>query len=540
MGQTLQQRSYLLRFAVIVVTLLAALAVVGQVFEWINLSRVITDREGNHRFMRLALLGALNLVFTAGLAAVAALYLWAKTAHALPNLQGWHLEMPESEFRAADASDDYTLDDYLKQEDRVFAELDSYLRGSWSKQSAGAYCRFHPDSICNPATILDRNWNRSYVLHAANPIGGVLLLHGLSDSPYSLRSVGLRLHAEGYTVIWLRVPGHGTNPRALAEVTCDDWTSAVTVAMKALRKQVPSGLPLILGGYSNGAALSLHYALTAIDDSSLPKIDSIVLFSPMIGINPLAKMTRLYHAVALFSRDQKAKWSSIYAEIDPFKYSSWPMNANVQAWSVTKTVERKLAALEKSGRMDQLPPILAMQSIVDSTVVVPKLITALFDRLTSQSSELFLFDVNRTDALSNLLNLSFEQTVKPALSRTDRPFRLTVLSTSKLNASELSLTIRDHGQWTQQSVDLSWPTEVVSLSHVAVPFPPDDPVYGARSDQNKLTLGNVSIRAEPSALMIPSSVFVRCRHNPFYSFMEDRVINWLALRLKGEKTTSHD
>ena len=74
----------------------------------------------------------------------------------------------------------------------------------------------------------------------------------------------------------------------------------------------------------------------------------IVLFSPMIGINPLAKMTRLYHTVGLVSRNPKTKWSSVYAEIDPFKYSSWPMNANVQAWAVP-VVERKLAALEKSG-----------------------------------------------------------------------------------------------------------------------------------------------------------------------------------------------
>lgn len=528
MGQTLQQRSRLLRFAVLVLILLAVLAAVGQVFYWINLSRAESNREWNLRFMQLALLGAVNLIFTACLATMLALYVWSRTSRSLPDLKSWHLEMPKSEFHAGDATDDYSLDDYLEQENRVFAELDSYLTGSWATQSAGDYSRFNPKSICNPATILDRNWNRTHVMKAENPVGGVLLLHGLSDSPYSLRAMGQRLLAEGYTVIWLRVPGHGTNPRALAEVTCEDWTSAVCVAMKSLRKMVPSELPLILAGYSNGGALSLHYTLSAINDSSLPTVDAIILFSPMIGISPLARMTRLYHAVGLFSSGQKANWSSIYAEIDPFKYSSWPMNANVQAWSVTKAVERRLAALEKSGRLAQLPPMLAMQSVVDSTVVVSKLITVLFDRLTTQSSELFLFDVNRADSLCNLLNLSFEHTVKSALSRTDRPFRLTVLRTSQPNSGALSLMIRDQGELTEQPVDLSWPTGVVSLSHVAVPFPTDDPVYGDHSDAYGFTLGNASMRAEPSALMIPSSVFVRCRHNPFYRFMEDRVINWLS------------
>lgn len=543
MSPTLQQRSRLLRVAVSVVIVLAVATVVGLIYEWISLTSGRLDQELHLRFLRLAFLGAANLVFTAALAALVALYFWARMSRSLPDLEGWHLQKPESEFRAADATSDYTLDDYVQQEDRVFGELKSYVEQTWAKESPDAYSRFDSRSVCNPATIMDRNWNRTHVWKAAEPIGGVLLLHGLSDSPYSLRAMGTRLHAEGYTVIWLRLPGHGTNPRALAEVTCEDWTSAVRVAMKGLRDIVPAGLPLVLGGYSNGGALSLHYTLAALEDLSLPRADAIVLFSPMIGINPLAKITRLYHAAGLISRNEKTKWSSVFAEIDPFKYSSWPMNANVQAWTVTQAVERRLATLEKSKRTDELPPVLAMQSVVDSTVVVPKLITTLFDRLTSDASELLLFDVNRTDALSNLLNLSFERTILPKLERTDRPFRLTVMGRSTSDSDQLSLKIRENGQWTEQPTQMSWPHGVVSLSHVAVPIPADDPVYGDGTGECLLTLGCIRMRAEPSALMIPSSVFVRCRHNPFYGFMEDRVIDWLSQRYppatRVEATPSH-
>lgn len=329
-------------------------------------------------------------------------------------------------------------------------------------------------------------------------------------------------------MLWLRLPGHGTSPRALAEVAWQDWTSAVEIAIKELRRQTPADLPLMVCGYSNGGALAMNYVLTAISDAALPQIGKIVLFSPMIGINPLAKMTRLYHMVGLVSRNPKTKWSSVYAEIDPFKYSSWPMNANVQAWGGTRTVERKLAALEKSGKMTQLPPVLAMQSVVDSTVVVSKLITVLFDRLTSESSELFLFDVNRMESLSNLLNLSFEQSVKPTLQSTSRPYTLTVMRNRESNSEKLMLIRSARSRVTEQLVGLSWPEDVVSLSHVAVPFPPNDPIYGDGSEHDGLTLGSISIRAEPSALMIPSSLLVRCRYNPFYQFMEDRVIGWLS------------
>ncbi|MCP4512808.1 MAG: hypothetical protein GY903_18750 [Fuerstiella sp.] len=273
----------------------------------------------------------------------------------------------------------------------------------------------------------------------------------------------------------------------------------------------------------------MEYALSAIDDSSLPAADAVILFSPMIGINPMARITQLYHTVALVSRNQKAQWSSINAEIDPFKYSSWPMNANVQAWAVTQAVEQKLAALRKSGRMRELPPVLAMQSVVDSSVVVPKLITVLFDHLDSKSSELVLFDVNRVDWLSNLLNLSFEQSVVPKLERTDRPYRLTILGNVDSDSRQLILKSYSQGKVTEQETDLYWPNNVVSLSHIAVPIPPDDPIYGTQQNEsNRPSLGSLSVRAEPSALLISDSMFVRCRNNPFYHFMEDRVVDWLS------------
>lgn len=71
----------------------------------------------------------------------------------------------------------------------------------------------------------------------------------------------------------------------------------------------------------------------------------------------------------------------VSTEVDPFKYTSWPMNASVQAWTLTQELEQRLAALERSRRMGELPPILAMQSAIDATVIVPKLITVLFDRI---------------------------------------------------------------------------------------------------------------------------------------------------------------
>ncbi len=482
------------------------------------------------RTFRWSILVVATLVVIGVLLAFASFYGWARFAHALPDLKGWHRVAPAAEFRAADERPGYTFDDYLKQEAEVFRQLDALVAGAWKTEAVGAFDRYRAGSVSNPANTLARNWNRSFVLRAEKPVGGVLLVHGLSDSPYSLRAVAERLHAVGYTVVGLRVPGHGTSPRALAEVAWEDWTAAVRVAVRETRRLTPAGTPLVLMGYSNGGALSVHYATMALDDKTLPPVDALVLFSPMIGINPLARITRFYHLVARLSGDEKAQWSAVTAEVDPYKYTSWPMNASVQAWAMTEAVEERLAALDKAGRMGQMPPILAMQSVIDATVIVPKLITVLFDRLKPGGpSELMLFDINRVARLGNLLDLSFEQEIRPKLQRTDLPFNLTLVTNADSNSLAVKAQTRASGSLTELALNEAWPKEVFSLSHVAIPIPPTDPVYGTAeaTEKSGLPLGSFSARGEHGALMFPDSMLVRQRHNPFFAFMADHVVTWL-------------
>jgi alpha-beta hydrolase superfamily lysophospholipase len=471
------------------------------------------------------------LVIMGALATGGVLYGWAKFARGLPELKGWHLQAPASEFHAADVRPGYTFDDYLKQEAEVFKQLDALVAGPWKAEAVGKFDRFRAGSVCNPAHTLERNWNRSFVLKAAKPIGGVLLVHGLSDAPYSLRALAERLQAEGYTVVGLRVPGHGTCPRALADVTCQDWTAAMKIAVRGVRALIPADVPLVLAGYSNGGALSVHYATSALDDKSLPAVNALVLFSPMIGISPLARVSRFYHAVARLSGDPKAQWSAVSAEVDPFKYCSWPMNASEQAWALTQEVERRLAALERAGRMGQMPPILANQSAIDATVVVPKLITVLFDRIKPGGpSELVLFDANRVAWLANLVNLSFEQEIRPRLERKDLPFKLTLVVNARTNSLAVKAETRAGDSLAELPLKEAWPKDVFSLSHIAVPISPADPVYGTAEATVKsgLPLGSLSMRGEHGALMIADSMLIRQRHNPFYPFMEDHLVKWLA------------
>jgi hypothetical protein len=70
---------------------------------------------------------------------------------------------------------------------------------------------------------------------------------------------------------------------------------------------------------------------------------------------------------------------------------------------------------------------------------------------------------------------------------------------------------------------------VFSLSHVALPFSPDDPLYGqqAPADSQHLFLGQQALQGERGVLKIPENFLLRLRHNPFYDYELARILAWL-------------
>lgn len=68
-------------------------------------------------------------------------------------------------------------------------------------------------------------------------------------------------------------------------------------------------------------------------------------------------------------------------------------------------------------------------------------------------------------------------------------------------------------------------------SHVALPFPPDDPIYGGQATANDgsriVTLGSIWIRGERNLLQIPDNYFLRLRYNQFFPYLKDRTLAFL-------------
>ena len=447
----------------------------------------------------------------------------------LPELDPWH-RIRLDELTAATLNDTFTLPQYLAGEEQLFAAvralestIDPALRTPVNRYNAGSLS--HPSSA-------GRDWNRSYETQPETIRGGALLVHGLTDSPYSMRSVADVLRAQGIYSLALRMPGHGTVPSGLVTATWNDWLAAVRMGVRHVRSKLPEGAPLILVGYSNGGALSLKYTFDAIEGNGDPVPSKLILLSPMIGVSPAAGLAWWISLLGTVPYFEKANWLDVLPEYNPFKYNSFAANAGFQSGAMTSAVRSALARVEASGRLDRIPPILTFQSIVDATVSTPAIVHTLYDRLPANGSELVLFDVNHVSGIAVFMQPADRTLIRDLLERAPRRYRRVVVTNATTNTRDVEVKTVEPDTITVagRPLGLAWPPQIFSLTHVALPFPPDDPLYGIDGSGERaglLPIGRLSPRGERAVLTVGTDTLMRLSSNPFYPFLAERIRDWL-------------
>lgn len=86
---------------------------------------------------------------------------------------------------------------------------------------------------------------------------GVLLVHGFTGSPAELLILGEYLNRAGYTVLGVRLAGHGTNELNLMKTTNEDWFNSVLDGYNILKGLCEK---VYVVGHSMGALLTLKLA----------------------------------------------------------------------------------------------------------------------------------------------------------------------------------------------------------------------------------------------------------------------------------------
>lgn len=445
-----------------------------------------------------------------------------------PDFQPWHTTILENDFTAK--SDVKTLQDYLALEDRLFAELDERIYKKVEPSEHNKVNRYSSGSMADPRTSKP-DWSRTQILKSAdmkNARGGVLLVHGLSDSPYIMRGIAEHLQQQGWYVVVLRLPGHGTAPSGLLQVKWQDWAAAVRLAARDVRTTIGAEKPLVLGGFSTGGALCVEYALAQRQGEDLPKANQLLLFSPAIGVDPLARLAGTVDMLSGIPGLGRLGWETRMPEYDPYKYNSFPLNAGAQIWKLTQRIEDQLDALQKQGGATGLPRILAFQSMADATVSPVAVVKALYQRLPKEGHRLVLFDADRQGNEMQILKPELFEARQRLLDSPAQPFDLEIVTNEEDGAAAVSSWIRPAGSTEVKHVptNIIWPRDIFALSHVAIPVPVDDAVYGATAPAKRgkrIWLGKAALYGERGMLLIPETALLRLRYNPFFPWMMAQV-----------------
>jgi esterase/lipase len=460
----------------------------------------------------------------------------------LPELRPWHLAPLASEFRAADAGNVKSLDDYRAIEAKLMAELETEVYAKVPAAGRAEFSRYAAGSLSDPRGRKP-NWNLTFERPAKNPKGAVLLVHGLSDSPYAMRALADIFSARGWHVVGLRLPGHGTAPVGLTRATWEDWAAAVRMAARHLREKTGPEVPLVIGGYSTGAALGVEYALAALQGEALPKLAGLVLLSPAIGVSPAAAFAVWSDRLSHWTGVQKLAWTELPVEFDPYKYNGFTANAADQIYRLTVRIRERMDALSgkeggtAGGTVAGMPPLLVFQSLSDATVSTQAVVRALFARLAPGGGHALVgFDINRNASTATLLAPGTEGAADALLVGPTLAFDLTIIANADdARDAQGELVVARHrpagGVAAEALVTgLRWPPDTYSLSHVALPFRPDDPVYGATPPVGPwrfMYLGKLALYGERGVLSVSPGDFARLRHNPFFPYMEARLNSYL-------------
>lgn len=165
---------------------------------------------------------------------------------------------------------------------------------------------------------------------------GVLCIHGLGGSGHDFRRTAEVLHQHGWSVMVMRIAGHGMTWREAGQSHLADWRSSVDEALNELRSVATT---IIVLGSSFGGALAFDVAKRRPDDVQ----GVVVVNTPLsyrvggifqdVGLRVLRLFSPVFPKPGLSATDKK---NYAYSGSLP----AWPISLIIESKQFLKTVVR--------------------------------------------------------------------------------------------------------------------------------------------------------------------------------------------------------
>lgn len=265
---------------------------------------------------------------------------------------------------------------------------------------------------------------------------GFLLIHGLTDSPYLMRSISASLSHE-YPCAVIRavlLPGHGTIAGDSLKMEYKDWERIVLYGVNSFKKDTTIS-DLYLVGFSTGTSLAIKYMKNnPVNEGETreDKIKGLVLVSTAVKAKSdaacLAPIVKLV-----------MDWATAFKEKDAARYESFSFNAGAQFYTLTKGMVDPEYALDV--------PVLMAVSADDATIDA------------RAAREFFCYSTSVKKRA-----LIWYQSIDPNVNADINPKDTPELMCD--NIVEVNL----------DNIDPKYKT--INLAHIGLSMSPDDPHYG--------------------------------------------------------------
>lgn len=167
---------------------------------------------------------------------------------------------------------------------------------------------------------------------------GCLLIHGFSGAPAEMRLLGEYLADKGYSVLGIRLPGHGTKIEDLNRITWQDWSNAVLDGWHILH---PNTKRVFLIGFSMGGALALYHA------PFLPTEGLICLSTPYeLGPDSRVNIFSLFSDIISYASQGESNCLEEDQAGDNFSYDRYPIKGLIQLVRLLEPMRASLAEIK--------------------------------------------------------------------------------------------------------------------------------------------------------------------------------------------------